>query len=181
MPSGEEEEEPGAFEDTELDDFCVRQLGAGLFSDKLLHRGEGGKILITGSVLVTRASIADGAHRGQRLAAQVGTGPWQVQQSHKAQPHVVWLPLLSSLLPPKPPTNRRMGSISRHLWALGFPGHSQGPERWVSVLLLTQALPGKLPNAPASISPVGNLPSSVPASGDSRLPCLPSPVRVLCL
>lgn len=47
-PSGEQE--PGAFEDgdTELDDFWVRQLCAGLFSDILLHHGEGGDILITG-------------------------------------------------------------------------------------------------------------------------------------
>lgn len=48
-PSGEQE--PGAFEDgdTELDDFRFGQLGAGLLSDMLLHRGEGGgDVLIMG-------------------------------------------------------------------------------------------------------------------------------------
>lgn len=49
-PSGEQE--PGAFEDgdTELDDFWVRQLCAGLLSDILLHCGGGGDILITGLI-----------------------------------------------------------------------------------------------------------------------------------
>lgn len=46
-PSGEQE--PGAFEDgdTELDDFWVGQLWAGLFSDKLLHGEERGDVVIS--------------------------------------------------------------------------------------------------------------------------------------
>lgn len=50
MPSGEQE--PGAFEDgdTELDDFRVGQLCAGLLSGMLLHRGEGGDVLIIGFI-----------------------------------------------------------------------------------------------------------------------------------
>lgn len=93
MPSGEQD--PGAFEDgdTELDDFRVRQPCVGLFSDILLHHGEGGDISITKLIFLSELTLLS----VEAWHPMVVTNPWTLRKALKvnlralAQPESIWL------------------------------------------------------------------------------------------